>query len=81
MSYPRAVSAIACYMIERHGDRVGDVLDGVVAAIQSEEDIEAKALWADVSVAVRVLTSKAARPLTASSSRSRVSGTSAGSGS
>ena len=44
-------------MIERHGDRAGDVLERFVAANRSQEDIEAKALWADVRVAVRVLTS------------------------
>jgi hypothetical protein len=80
-SYARAVYVIACYMIERHGDRAGDVLEGFVAANQSEEDVEAKALWADVRVAVRVLTSEAARPLTVSSSRSRSSRSSASSGS
>jgi hypothetical protein len=74
-SYARAVYAIAQYMIERHGDRAGDVLGGFVAANQGEEDIETKVLWADVRVAVRVLTSDEERPLTASSSRS--SGTSA----
>jgi hypothetical protein len=73
----RAVYVIACHMIERHGERAGDVLEQFVAANQSQEDIEAKALWADVRVAVRVLTSEAARPLSASSSRSRVSGISA----
>jgi hypothetical protein len=81
MSYAWAVYEIACYMIERHGERAGEVLEGFVAANQSEEDIEAKALWADVRVAVRVLSSQAARPLTASSGRSRVRGASAGSGS
>lgn len=74
-SYARAVYAIAYYMIERHGERAGDVLEGFVAANQGEEDIETKVLWADVRVAVRVLTSDEERPLTASSSRS--SGTSA----
>ena len=80
-SYARAVYVIACHMVERHGDRAGDVLGGFVAANQSEEDIEAKALWADVRVAVRVLTSGAARSLTVSSSRSRASGSSVDSGS
>jgi hypothetical protein len=74
-SYARAVYTIAYYMIERHGERASDVLDGLVAANQSEEDIETKALWADVRIAVRVLTSDEARPLTGSSSRSK--GTSA----
>jgi hypothetical protein len=80
-SYARAVYVIACHMIERHRDRAGDVLEGFVAANQSEGDIEAKALWADVRVAVRVLTLEATRPLAVSSSRSRVSGSSADSGS
>jgi hypothetical protein len=80
MSHARAVYVIACYMIERYGDRAGDVLEGFVAANQSEEDIETKALWADVRVAVRVFTSETARPPTAASSRSRVSGSSASSG-
>jgi hypothetical protein len=62
-------------MIKRHGERASDVLDGLVAANQGEEDIETKALWADVRIAVRVLTSDEARPLTGSSSRSK--GTSA----
>ena len=74
-SYARAVYTIAYYMIERHGERASDVLEGFVTANQGEEDIEAKMLWADVRVAVRVLTSDEERPLTASSSRS--SGTSA----
>lgn len=77
-SHARAVYVIACYMVEHYGDRAGDVLDSFVAANQSEEDIEAKALWADVRVAVRVLISEATRPLTTSSSRSRVSRDSAG---
>jgi hypothetical protein len=64
-------------MIERHGDRVGDVLAGFIAANQSEEDTETRALWADVRVAVRVLTSDVPASLTASSSKSHVSGTSA----
>jgi hypothetical protein len=75
-TYARAVYVIACHMIERHRDRAGDVLEGFVAANQSEEDIEAKALWADVRVAVRVLTLEAARPLAVASGRSRVSGSS-----
>ena len=75
-SFARAVYVIACHMIERHRDRAGDVLEGFVAANQSEEDIEAKALWADVRVAVRVLTLEAARPLAVASGRSRVSGSS-----
>jgi hypothetical protein len=79
-SLARAVYVIACHMIEHHGDRAGDILERFVAANQSQEDIEAKALWADVRVAVRVLTSEAARPLGASSNRSRVSGSSASSG-
>jgi hypothetical protein len=62
-------------MIERHGERAGDVLEAFVAANQGEEDIETKVLWADVRVAVRVLTSDEERPLTGSSSRSK--GTSA----
>ena len=74
-SYARAVYEIAYYVIERHGERAGDVLERFVAANQGEEDIETKVLWADVRVAVRVLTSDEERPLTASSSRS--SGTSA----
>ena len=73
--YARAVYEIAYYVIERHGERASDVLDGLVAANQGEEDIETKALWADVRIAVRVLTSDEARPLTSSSSRSK--GTSA----
>ena len=68
-SFARTVYVIACHMIERHGDRAGDVLERFVAANQSQEDIEAKALWADVRVAVSVLSSEAARPLTVSSSR------------
>jgi hypothetical protein len=79
-SLARAVYVIACHMIERHGDRTDDVLERFVAANQSQEDIEAKALWADVRVAVRVLTSEAARPHTVSSSRSRMRGSSATSG-
>ena len=79
-SYARAVYVIACYMIDCHGHRAGDVLEGFIAANQGEEDIEAKALWADVRVAVRVLSSDAARPLNSSSSRSRVSGVSTRSG-
>jgi hypothetical protein len=80
-SYAQAVYVIACHTIERHGDRASDVLEGFVAANQSEEDIEAKALWTDVRVAVRVLTLEAPRPLTVSSSRSRMIGSSADSGS
>jgi hypothetical protein len=79
-SFARAVYVIACDMIDRHGDRAGDILERFVAANQSQEDIEAKALWGDFRVAVRLLTSEAARPLSASSSRSRVSGSSASSG-
>jgi hypothetical protein len=79
-SFARAVYVIACHMIERHGDRAGDILERFVAANQSQEDIEAKALWADVRVAVRILTSEATRPLSASSSKSRASGSSASRG-
>lgn len=57
-SYARAVYVIACHMIERHRDRAGDVVEGFFAANHSEEDSEAKALWADVRVAVRVLTAR-----------------------
>jgi hypothetical protein len=55
-SYARTVYVIACYMIKRHGSRAGDVLDGFVAANQGEGDAQAKALWTDVRIAVRVLT-------------------------
>jgi hypothetical protein len=63
------------------GDGVGDVLEEFVAANQSEEDIEAKSLWADVRIAVRVLASETARPPTASSGKPAVIGASAHGGS
>src|SRR6202035_3913084 len=65
-SYARTLYTIAYYMIERHGERASDVLEGFVTANQGEEDIETKALWADVRIAVRVLTSAEACRLTPS---------------
>jgi hypothetical protein len=59
-------------MIESQGERAGDVLKEFVAVNQSEEDIETRALWADVMVAVRNLTSDAVPPRTVSS-KGRVS--------
>jgi hypothetical protein len=56
-------------MIERHGDRVGYVLEGFTAANHSEEDIETKAPWGS-PVGREGLTPDAA-PLTTASSRDR----------
>lgn len=73
ISDARAVYEIASYMIECHGERAGDVLKEFVAVNQSEEDIEARALWADVIVAVRNLTSDAMRPADRLVQRTQVS--------
>jgi hypothetical protein len=76
ISEVRAVYEIASYTIESHGEHAGDVPKEFVAANQSEEAIKTRALWADVVIAVRALTSDPRDQHTAAT-RSRLSGDSA----